>query len=75
MAQNLIYILSGLSILSVILKPGTNFFSHIACPVASKHAMNSAYIIDDVTTNCLAIFHDITPPASKNAYPDVDFKG
>ena len=56
------------------IKPGTNFLIHIAYPVALKHAINSAYIVDDVTTDCLALFHDIAPPASKNTYPDVDFK-
>jgi hypothetical protein len=60
------YNLSGLSMLLTTLKPGTNFFSHIACPVVSSHATNYAYIVDDVVTVCLELFHDMAPPASKN---------
>ncbi|KAJ1268576.1 hypothetical protein BS78_07G145800 [Paspalum vaginatum] len=64
---------SGFSILSTTLKPGTNFFSHIACPVASKQAINSVYIIDDATMHCLQLFHDTASPARVNTYLDVDF--
>jgi hypothetical protein len=49
------------------------FFSHIACPVASKHAINSAYVMDDATIDCLQLLHEIAPHARVNTYPDVDF--
>ena len=35
--------------------------------------MNSAYIVDDATIDCLELFHEIAPPARVNMYPDVDF--
>ncbi|KAJ1277219.1 hypothetical protein BS78_05G278300, partial [Paspalum vaginatum] len=60
------YILSGFSMLSTTLNPGINFFSHIACPVASKQAINLAYIVDDATMDCLQLFHDTAPPTRVN---------
>jgi hypothetical protein len=41
--------------------------------VASKHAINSAYIMDDTTIDCLQLLHEIAPHARVNTYPDVDF--
>jgi cytochrome c oxidase assembly factor CtaG len=47
------YILSGRSMLSTTLNPGTNFFIHITCLVASYVATNSACIVDDALVFCL----------------------
>ena len=45
----------------------------MAYPVASKQAINSAYIVDDAMMDCLQLFHDTAPPTRVNTYPDVDF--
>jgi hypothetical protein len=58
---------------STTFKLGINFISHIVCPVASKHAINSAYIMDDATIDYLELLHEKAPPARVNTYPNVDF--
>jgi len=46
---------------------------HFTCEVASKHAINSASIMDDATIIYLALLYDITPPTSMEIYFEVDF--
>jgi len=41
--------------------------------VASKHAINSASIVDAAMTDYFALFHDIAPPAKRNILKNVDF--
>jgi hypothetical protein len=49
------------------------FLNHFSYEVASKHAMNSASIVDDAIIVCLVLFHDIAPPAKIKTYPEVNF--
>jgi hypothetical protein len=42
--------------------------------VASKQAINSAYIVDDATIDYLELIHEIAHPVRVNMYPDVDFR-
>ena len=48
-------ILSGRSMLSTTLNPGTNFFIFIACPFASCMVTNSVCIVDDALAVCLQL--------------------
>jgi hypothetical protein len=50
-----------------------NFISQFTCPVASWHAINSAYMVDPAVVVCFELFHEIAPTARVNTYPDVDF--
>nr|ABF95234.1 retrotransposon protein, putative, Ty1-copia subclass [Oryza sativa Japonica Group] len=55
------------------LKPGMNFISQFTCPVASWHAINSAYMVDPAVVVCFELLHEIAPAARVNMYPDVNF--
>ena len=57
-------ILSGLSIVSTMRSPVTKFRSHIPWLDASKHAINSAAMVEEAMSVCLALFQEIGPPAS-----------
>jgi hypothetical protein len=46
------------------LRLGIKFLSYIAYPKASYHAINLAYIVEDVVSLCLELFHDMAPFAS-----------
>ena len=58
------YNFSGLSIDSTIRSLVTKLRSHTPWFDASWHATNSAAIVEDATSDYLALFHEIAPPAN-----------
>lgn len=54
-------------------RPVIKYLNQIACFIASWHAMNSAFIVDEATIVCLVFFQDTAPLARRKIYYKVDF--
>ena len=48
-------------------------YNQLVWIVASKHATNSASMVDAATTDCFALFHDTAHSTKRNAKPRIDF--
>ena len=60
------YILSGLETESTIPSPEIKFRNHNSWTMVSKHATNSASIVDEAMIVCFALFYYIAPPTNMN---------
>jgi hypothetical protein len=58
------YNLSGNLIVSTIRNPVTKFLSHIPWFDDSKHAMNSAAMVEEAIIDCFELLQEIAPPAN-----------
>ena len=56
---------SGLSMFPNKHSPVTKFHNHIPWLNASKHAINSASMVEVATSFCLTLFHEMTLPTNK----------
>ena len=68
------YILNGLAIESIILRPKMKLLSHTPCEVALKQNMNSASIVEVVVKVYFTLLQDIAPPTNVKMSPDVDLR-
>ena len=64
------YIFSGLAIESTTPRPEIKFRNHKVWLITSKHAANSASIVDKAIMDCFTLFHEIAPPAKRNTKPE-----